>query len=77
MSDPALDPHVSLRQGARVLGLEAAVAAPTQGRLALALAAVIEEEGGRLSYWALRHAAGKPDFHHPEAFALELDEVRH
>ena len=34
--------------------------------------AVIEENDGRLSYWALRHAPGKPDFHHPEAFALEL-----
>jgi hypothetical protein len=41
-------------------------------RLRVALAAVIEDEEGRLSYWALRHAAGKPDFHHPSAFALEV-----
>lgn len=40
--------------------------------LRLALAAVIEERSGALSYWALRHAAGRPDFHHAEAFALEL-----
>jgi hypothetical protein len=40
--------------------------------LRVGLAAVIEEEGGRLSYWALRHAAGNPDFHHPDGFALEL-----
>ncbi len=40
--------------------------------LRLALAAVIEEEDGRLSYWALRHPAGSPDFHHPESFTLEL-----
>ncbi len=39
---------------------------------ALALAAVIEDQGGRLSYWALKHPAGKPDFHHPDSFALEL-----
>jgi hypothetical protein len=38
---------------------------------------VIEEIDGALSYWALRHAPGKPDFHHRDAFALELDEVRH
>jgi hypothetical protein len=40
--------------------------------LRVALAAVIEADDGRLSYWAVRHAPGKPDFHHPEAFALEL-----
>jgi hypothetical protein len=34
----------------------------------LALSAVIEDENGRLSYWALRHPPGKPDFHHPESF---------
>jgi hypothetical protein len=37
----------------------------------------VEDRSGSLSYWALRHAAGKPDFHHPDAFALELDEVRY
>ena len=42
----------------------------------LALSAVIEERNGRLSYWALRHPPGKPDFHHRDGFVLELDEVR-
>ena len=40
--------------------------------LRLALAAVIEDNSGSLSYWALRHPPGKPDFHHPDAFALTL-----
>ena len=35
-------------------------------------AAVIEEDGGPLSYWALQHPPGNPDFHHPDGFALEL-----
>jgi hypothetical protein len=39
---------------------------------AVALAAVIEHDGGSLSYWALKHPANRPDFHHPEGFALEL-----
>jgi hypothetical protein len=39
---------------------------------ALALAAVIEDESGSLSYWALKHPAAKPDFHHPGGFVLEL-----
>jgi hypothetical protein len=41
-------------------------------RLHLALAAVIEDQGGRLAYWALRHAPGVPDFHHRDGFTLEL-----
>ena len=40
--------------------------------LRVALAAVIEEEDGRLGYWALRHPPGNPDFHHRDGFALEL-----
>ena len=36
------------------------------------LSAVIEEEDGTISYWALAHAPGKPDFHHAGAFALQL-----
>jgi hypothetical protein len=39
---------------------------------ALALAAVIEDESGSLSYWALKHPAAKPDFHHAGGFVLEL-----
>ena len=37
-----------------------------------AIAAVIEAEDGSISHWALAHPPGKPDFHHPEAFVLEL-----
>lgn len=40
--------------------------------LRVGLSAVIEERSGALSYWALRHAPGKPDFHHRRAFALAL-----
>jgi hypothetical protein len=42
------------------------------GPMLLGLSAVVEEKGGRLSYWALKHAPGKPDFHHRAAFALAL-----
>jgi hypothetical protein len=40
--------------------------------LKLALTAVVEDGSGTLSYWALKHAPGKPDFHRPEGFVLEL-----
>jgi len=38
----------------------------------LGVTAVIEDRSGKLSYWALRHPAGKPDFHHADGFVLDL-----
>ena len=38
----------------------------------IGLSAVIEENSGRKSYWALAHPLGKPDFHHADGFALRL-----
>jgi hypothetical protein len=43
--------------------------------LRLGLSAVVEDVDGILSYWALRHPSGKPDFHHTDAFALQLDKL--
>ena len=37
------------------------------------LSAVIEAADGSKAYWALAHAPGKPDFHHPDCFALRLE----
>lgn len=45
---------------------------PADAPWRLGLSAVIEETSGAKSYWALAHAPGKPDFHHPDAFALDL-----
>ena len=55
-----------------VVDLGQAAAGPGEGVWRLGLSAVIEEAGGRLSYWALAHPPGKADFHHPDCFALEL-----
>ena len=41
--------------------------------LRVGLSAVIEDNKGALSYWALAHAPGKPDFHHRDSFALTLN----
>ncbi len=40
--------------------------------LMIGISAVIEDDNGVLSYWALKHPPGKPDFHHADAFALAL-----
>jgi hypothetical protein len=45
---------------------------PRDGRWRLGLSAVIEETGGRKSYWALAHPPGKADFHHADCFTHEL-----
>jgi len=45
---------------------------PVDAGWRLGASAVMEEIGGRRSYWALAHPPGKPDFHHGDCFALEL-----
>jgi len=48
-------------------------AAEIKGReLLLAVSAVMQSDQGVISYWALAHPPGKPDFHHRDAFALRL-----
>lgn len=75
LEDERLAPRIAVQAGAELLRLDARVPLgrlPYHGRLRLGLSAVLEEEDGTLSYWALRHPAGKPDFHHGDAFALAL-----
>ena len=69
------DPRIVMRRTSGQLELEGTV--PVNQETQIGLSAVIEDADGNLSYWALRHAPGKPDFHHADSFALELDEVRH
>jgi hypothetical protein len=45
---------------------------PAGRSLRLGLSAVLEDADGVLSYWALRHPPGKPDFHHTDTFAMQL-----
>ncbi|HEY4772043.1 MAG TPA: DOMON-like domain-containing protein [Steroidobacteraceae bacterium] len=62
--------HLTLEATVAVRDLTAGAASPLH--LRLGAAAVLEEDNGRLSYWALRHPPSKPDFHHPDGFVLEL-----
>jgi hypothetical protein len=66
-------PAIGMRRSADRLDLEADLALPDVASNArLGLSAVLEDEDGRISYWALAHPPGKPDFHHPDSFVLEL-----
>jgi hypothetical protein len=78
LPDGMVAPEVNVRCVADRLELDAVVrldslsAIHATTPLRLALSAVIEDNSGSLSYWALRHPPGKPDFHHLDAFALTL-----
>jgi hypothetical protein len=37
-----------------------------------AISTVIEAVDGRKAYWAVQHPEGKPDFHAPEGFVIDL-----
>ena len=82
LADESLNPQIAVTPGKDRLDLSALVdlgrVSPGYLRspLALGLAVVAEDENGALSYWALHHAPGQPDFHHAESFALELNEIR-
>jgi hypothetical protein len=78
-------PEIALQPGTDSLRLQAniaiaairevareAQASQSGAVLRVALAAVIEEDSGTLSYWAQKHPPGKPDFHHSDGFAAEI-----
>ena len=67
-------PVITPRRGGDVLILDGAVRMDALPDLPLvcALTAVLEEEGGVLSYWALVHPGERPDFHDPACFVATL-----
>jgi hypothetical protein len=74
----AIPPRLQLAQTETALTLTATLpqaALPPLGAAPawqVGLAAVIEAADGALSYWALAHPAGRPDFHHPAGWTLRL-----
>jgi len=78
LDDPALAPDIAVERGANRLELRATVPlaalspALREAPLRIGLTAVIEAADGSQSYWALRHAGERPDFHHSDSFVLPL-----
>jgi hypothetical protein len=72
----ASDPQITIRTSESSFELDALIRReslpplPGNARLLLALSAVIEEKDGVMSYWALKHPPGPPDFHDASAFVL-------
>jgi hypothetical protein len=68
-------PRIALQTQSDALLLRAEIALPAElaaTRLQLGIAAVVENQKGQLSYWALRHTRDRPDFHHHDGFAFEI-----
>ena len=74
MRDGSDDVEVWLEGGEDWIAVEAAISGDLVVGSPLNLAAVIEEEGGIKSYWALAHGPGAPDFHDPSCFIARLPE---
>ena len=68
------EPECTIRLGSTFAIFDAAipVAGLPQTDCAMGLSAILEEQGGVKSYWALTHPEGKPDFHAPACFAVAL-----
>jgi hypothetical protein len=79
LADAVLAPRLTVQRETQRLVLDAQLAldrlSPDYARapLRVGLSAVIEALDGTLSYWALRHPAGRPDFHHADNFAWRLE----
>ena len=68
-------PRIELRTQSERLLLAAELEIPADRAattLRLGLTAVVENAQRQLSYWALRHAGERPDFHHPDSFEFEI-----
>ena len=65
-------PYVRSEDNLTWWSLGATFALEAGRRWALGLSAVIEEQDGTKSYWALAHGGEQPDFHDPACFTARL-----
>ena len=70
---PALDIHAGLQlEVMAVVDLTGVAELPENRPWKANITAIIEQADGVMSYWALKHAPDKADFHHPDGFVLDL-----
>lgn len=70
-------PRIDLYQSAQGLTLTAIIRLDIMpSRSSIGLSAVLDHGPAGKSYWAIRHAAGRPDFHHRDCFAARLDAAK-
>jgi hypothetical protein len=69
-------PIMSMAQSVDVLTVFVTLYVPYTERHAdlwVGISAVVVTKSGEISYWALAHPVGSPDFHHKDCFALKLE----
>jgi hypothetical protein len=69
-------PNITIAQDADILTLCATLHLPDSWRarrLRAGISAVIAKKNGDISFWAAAHPPGKPDFHHKDCFAVQLE----
>ena len=72
-ADVGSPPYIRMEDNFTWWTVGATIAADAAGQCRLGLSAVLEEQDGTRSFWALAHPnAEKPDFHHPDCFAAQL-----
>ncbi len=69
ISTSGSDAHMEVNAS---IALDAICGPASDAIMKLGVSAVIEEVDGAVSYWALSHPPGDPDFHHSDCFALSL-----
>jgi len=71
---PTWRPMIECAQDGSETTVTVQIASPVSPARALqvGISCVIEALDGTLSYWALKHPAARPDFHHRDGFALML-----
>jgi hypothetical protein len=66
------EPYLRMEDNLTWWAFGATVAVEAGHRWQLGLSAVLEEQDGTKSYWALSHPCDQPDFHHPDCFVARL-----
>jgi hypothetical protein len=69
-------PNIRVEQNVDAHTLIATIALPDAWQerdLSAGVSAVIATKSGLTTYWAAAHPQGKPDFHHKDCFALQLE----
>jgi hypothetical protein len=68
------EPYLRVEDNLTWWGMGVTIAIPADATFHLGLTAVIEEQDGYKSHWALAHGGESPDFHDPTCFRARLPE---
>ena len=74
----AVEPHVEVDPGRPLeYSVDLDLSDTPNVPMLASISAVIEEQDGTVSYWAIAHPPGdKPDFHHADCFVIEFPAAR-